>query len=453
MTGDGEAIAAAVARSATVAEVAIGAGILTDAGRLYVRHFGAGPACIIADQNTWTAAGGAVEAALRASGIVVRHHILPARPRPKPTVELAEDLKSVLAQDDATPVAVGSGVMNDIVKYAAFHLNRPYLCVATAASMDGYTSAGSPLSEKGFKKTVQCRPAKVVLADLDIIAAAPRAMTGWGYGDLAGKVPAGGDWVLADALGVEPIDTVAWPMVQTDLRRWLAAPEAIAAGDRGAMEGLFAGLTLVGLAMEAHGSSRPASGSDHQVAHLWEMEDLSQNGERVSHGACVAVGCTTVLALYDWLLRKDLTRIDSQSVIANAMTLDGKARLIEAAFGPGEIADRAFAETARKHLSPADHRIRLALLKAGWHGIAARLRTQLVPAPEMHAMLSAAGSPSDAADIGVTPDHLRHTVARARFLRDRYTILDLLDETGLLERAINEALPRAVARASGWREA
>ncbi len=166
--------------------------------------------------------------------------------------------------------------MNDLVKYAAFHLNRPYLCVATAASMDGYTSAGSPLSEKGFKKTLQCRPAKVVLADLDIIAAAPAAMTGWGYGDLAGKVPAGADWIIADALGIEPVDDIAWPMVQGNLRRWLGDPAAIASGDRRAMEGLFAGLTLVGLAMEAHGSSRPASGADHQVAHLWEMEDLSQ---------------------------------------------------------------------------------------------------------------------------------------------------------------------------------
>jgi glycerol-1-phosphate dehydrogenase [NAD(P)+] len=339
--------------------------------------------------------------------------------------------------------------MNDIVKYAAFHLNRPYLCVATAASMDGYTSAGSPLSEKGFKKTLQCRPAKVVLADLDVIAAAPRAMTGWGYGDLAGKVPAGGDWVLADALGVEALDAVAWPMVQTDLRRWLAAPEAIAAGDRAAMEGLFAGLTLVGLAMEAHGSSRPASGSDHQVAHLWEMEDLSQNGERVSHGACVAVGCVTILTLYDWLLRQDLTQLDTEGILAHAPSMDRKSALITAAFGPGDIADRAMVETARKHLTPPQHRARLALLRSRWPDTTARLRAQLIPAAGMRAMLSAAGSPSDAADIGVTPHHLRRTVAHARFLRDRYTILDLLDETGLLDRAIDEALPRAAVRASG----
>ncbi len=47
--------------------------------------------------------------------------------------------------------------------------------------------------------------------------------------------------------------------------------------------------------MEAHGSSRPASGADHQIAHLWEMDDLHHGGERVSHGACVAVGTMTAL--------------------------------------------------------------------------------------------------------------------------------------------------------------
>ncbi len=451
MTSDGEAIRAAVARSATVAEAAIGTGNLTDAGRLYVRHFGSGPACIVADENTWAAAGIATEAALAAAGITVRRHILPARPRPKPTVELGEMLGQVLAADGATPVAVGSGVMNDLVKYAAFRLDRPYLCVATAASMDGYTSAGSPLSERGFKKTLQCRPARVVLADLDVIAAAPAAMTGWGYGDLAGKVPAGGDWVLADALGIEPVDAVAWPMVQRDLRRWLGAPEAVAAGDRQAMEGLFAGLTLVGLAMEAHGSSRPASGADHQIAHLWEMEDLSQHGERVSHGACVSVGCVTVLALYDWLLTRDLTRLDIEAVVAAAPDMAGKTRAIAAAFGPGEIADRSVAETRAKHLGPAAHRDRLIRVARNWPGIAARLRHQLLPASDMRRMLRAAGAPADPADIGVAPGHLRRSVLNARFLRDRYTILDLLDETGLLDAALDAALPQSPAAAQALR--
>ena len=438
-----DAMAQAVARSPSVAECLIGVGVLAQAGAVYLRQFGSGPACLIADQATWEAAGATVEAALHASGIATRRHILPALPRPKPSLDLAKALRDVLAQDAATPVAIGSGVINDLVKHAAFTLDRAYLCVATAASMDGYTSAGSPLSVKGFKKTLQCRPARVVLGDLAVIAAAPRAMTGWGYGDLAGKVPAGADWILADALGIEPIDDLAWPMVQDNLRHWLVDPQAIAAGDPTAIAGLFAGLTMVGLAMEAHGTSRPASGADHQIAHLWEMEDLTFAGERVSHGACVAVGTSMTLRMWDWLLAQDLGRLDVAALVAHAPDRAAITRAVTAALGAGEIAQRATVETDAKHVEGAELGARLTQLVAVWPDLRQRLQAHLMPADQMRAALHLAGAPSDAADIGVTRNDLRRVTLAARFLRSRYTLLDLLAETGLLEQAVEATLPVA----------
>ena len=434
-------IARAVARSANVAEVLIGRGVLSQAAALYARHF-TGPAVLFADVRGWAAAGPQVQAALAAAGIATRSHVIPARPRPKPTTDLADSLRAQLRPGE-TPVAIGSGVMNDAVKHAAFTAGIPYLCVATAASMDGYTSAGAPLSEKGFKKTIPCRPAKALLADLDVIAAAPAEMTGWGYGDLAGKVPAGGDWIIADALGIEAIDDVAWPMVQDGLEGWLSHPDRIAAGDPAAIEGLFLGLTLVGLAMEAHGSSRPASGADHQIAHLWEMDDLHHHGERVSHGACVAVGTMAALRMFDWLLTRDLTTLDPARRAAEAPSLADKQAEILGHFGPGEIAERALAETRAKHVEGAALQARLALLRDLWPDLSPRLRARLWPADRMAAHLARAGAPVTAADIGVDPHYLHRTILKARFLRSRYTVLDLLDECGLLDQAAAAALPGA----------
>jgi glycerol-1-phosphate dehydrogenase [NAD(P)+] len=444
MTG-ASLIREAVARSASVAEVCIGRGVLSEAAALYLRHF-SGPVCLMADERGWAAAGPQVEAALNGAGVGTRRHVIAASPRPKPTVDLACALRAVL-QPGETPVAIGSGVMNDVVKYAAFTAGLPYVCVATAASMDGYTSAGAPLSEKGFKKTIPCRPARVLLADLDVIAAAPPQMTGWGYGDLAGKVPAGGDWIIADALGIEPIDTVAWPMVQDGLEGWLSQPDRIAAGDRDAVEGLFLGLTLVGLAMEAHGSSRPASGADHQIAHLWEMDDLHYGGERVSHGACVAVGTMATLRMYDWLLSQGRLQIATARLGGTPMA--AKEAEIRHLFGAGEIAERAIAETRLKHVEGDAMRDRLDGLHALWPALSQRLRARLWTADRMAAHLARAGAPVSGADIGVDDGYLYQSILKARFLRSRYTVLDLLDDCGLLEDAALAACARGDARQVG----
>lgn len=444
MTG-AELIRQAVARSANVAEVRIGRGVLVEAGALYLRHF-QGPACLMADERGWAAAGAQVEAALTAAGIATRRHIIPAQPRPKPTVDLADSLRATLRPGE-TPIAIGSGVMNDVVKHAAFTAGISYMCVATAASMDGYTSAGAPLSEKGFKKTIACRPARVLLADLDVIATAPPEMTGWGYGDLAGKVPAGGDWIIADALGIEAIDDVAWPMVQDGLEGWLSQPDLIAKGDRAAVEGLFLGLTLVGLAMEAHGSSRPASGADHQIAHLWEMDDLHYAGERVSHGACVAVGTMAALRMYDWLLAQNSLPADPAQVTTTSLA--AKEDEIRRLFGPGEIAERAILETRLKHIEGPALAARRAHLREIWPALSARLRARLWTADRMANHLSRAGAPVTGAEIGVDDRYLTQSILKARFLRSRYTVLDLLDECGLLHKAALAACEPSTVRKVG----
>lgn len=265
-------------------------------------------------------------------------------------------------------------------------------------------------------------------------------MTGWGYGDLAGKVPAGGDWMIADALGIEAIDDVAWPMVQDGLAGWLSAPERIAAGDPAAIEGLFVGLTLIGLAMEAYGSSRPASGADHQIAHLWEMENLHFAGEAVSHGACVSVGTIAMLRMYDWVLTQDLSRLDVAGRVAVAPSMQAKDAEILESFGPGEIAERASAETRAKHVESAALADRLERLRDVWPALSARLRARLWPADRMARHLAAAGAPSTAAEIGVDDARLNATILKARFLRSRYTLLDMLDECGLLEMAAARAV-------------
>ena len=105
-------------------------------------------------------------------------------------------MQEALGSVEAIPVAVGSGTINDLTKLAAHRLGRPYLVVATAASMDGYTAYGASITANGSKQTFDCPAPRAVLADLEVIAGAPGGMNASGYADLLAKNVAGatGSW-------------------------------------------------------------------------------------------------------------------------------------------------------------------------------------------------------------------------------------------------------------------
>jgi len=456
MTGPGQTTVAigrerryevpAVRRSKLIDSLIVGEDCLGEAGELFRGRFGDAPCLIVADENTYSVAGERVRAAIAAaSGKEPDIHVMPSRPRLAPDRARGDEIAAAIErmQREAggafpVPVAVGSGVINDLTRYAAFQAGTMFMSVPTAASMDGYTSAGAPLADNGFKITIQCAPPRIILADLDIIAAAPAAMSGWGLGDLAGKMPAGGDWLVSDALGIEPLDDVAWPLVQDNLREWLADPEGVRRGDRAAIADLFVGLAVSGVAMELYGSSRPASGADHQIAHIWEMENLSHNGEKVSHGACVAIGALTMLALFDWVVAQDLSRLDYAEVARRAPDWQGVENAVRIDFGNSNVAERAIGEMRDKWVSVETLAARLHRLKEEWSSLQRRLQSHLMRENEMRSVLSAAGAPVTVREIGLTPERHRATVLKARWIRKRYTLLDMLADAGMLERAVAE---------------
>lgn len=438
MDGSAGFLAEAVRAAAVTREVAVGAGALRSIAFAAMLLPAGRQLTVIADANTFAAAGRATDEILRTAEVaMVSPIVLPGSPRLKPDVALARDLASRLGER-AIPVAVGSGVVNDLVKYAAALAKRPYLCVATAASMDGYAASGAALLDGGFKRTFDCPPPLAVIADLDVIAKAPAEMSSWGYGDLAGKVVAGADWMLADALGEEPINPGPFAMVQERLTGWLADPAGLRDGDRDALEGLVSGLLVSGFAVQAHGNSRPASGSDHQFAHLWEMEGLSLRGERVSHGVCVGIGCVAMLALYEWLLSRERPVADIVAALAAQPEWPATEKRVRAAFDDPALADRAIAEMTAKRRDPVRLRQRLERFVEIWPSLRQQLAARLPGPARMRAALAACGAPSTPEEIGITPATLRADIQRARMIRRRYTLLDLLADAGLLERAIQE---------------
>jgi glycerol-1-phosphate dehydrogenase [NAD(P)+] len=433
-------IEAALRNATETAEVAIGAGVLPQVEEMFARGFGDQPAVVVADENTMEVAGSQVQRRLRSSGRRTQQpFVFPGRPTLHAEYTHIERLVQSLRAHDAVPVAVGSGSVNDIVKRASYECKRPYMCVGTAASMDGYTAFGAAISKDGYKQTMTCPAPRAVLADLEILRKAPPNMTSSGYADLLGKVTAGADWLVADALDVEKVDAQVWSLVQGPLRGAVGRPAELHSGDQQTLNDLMEGLVMSGLAMQAAASSRPASGAEHQFSHLWEMEGLGYQDEPpLSHGFKVGVGSIAIAALYERILVRDLGNLDVEAISAAWPSWDELERDVKGAQKAPGLDRAAIEESRAKYVTPDRLAQRLQLLRRRWPELRRRLQEQLLTSAELRQMLAAAGCPTQPHDIGLSPGAFKDTYRRARMIRRRYTVLDLAAEAGILEQSVEE---------------
>jgi glycerol-1-phosphate dehydrogenase [NAD(P)+] len=421
--------------------VLVGDDTLKSAPDLFGRAFAEQPAVIVADTTTFDVAGRAVHNAMLAAGYqMLEPLVFPGDPTLHADYEHIQALRESLRPAGAIPIAVGSGTVNDIVKRTAYECELRYMSVATAASMDGYTAFGAAITKDGFKLTMKCPAPRAVLADLGILVDAPRPMTASGYADLLAKITAGADWIVADALGIDQIDKTAWALVQTNLRKATRRPSDLGAGDRHAMKDLVDGLVSCGIAMQVTASSRPASGAEHQFSHLWEMEALGiqpeTEDELPSHGFKVGLGTLASAALYEELLRCDLSGLDVSSIKAAWPTWGQVEARVRTAHSSSGLADAIVEQSRGKYIDQEALGERLSLLTQRWPELRGRLKEQLLGPGQIRAQLREAGCPTTPSELALTLATLRTTYRRARMIRSRYTVLDLAYETGLFDRCV-----------------
>ena len=405
--------------------------------------FPGSPALLVADANTWEAAGKRLEAAFRAADVPLCAPYVFAAPPTERAAFVRETRAAIAAAaapaGAAAPpiaIAVGSGTINDLCKRASFELGRPYVCFATAASVDGFASFGAPImDDDGFKITRECPAPLAIAAEPAVLAAAPAFLASSGYGDLLGKIPAGADWlVAAEVTGRDAVDARAWELVQTPLERWLAAPDKISAGDPVAVAGLFEGLVASGFAMQVVRASRPASGTEHHFSHTWEMAGLRlADGTEPTHGHKVALGSVCSAAATRALFARDFTAADIPAALAAYPSWEAREARVRAEAPDSRMADAMLAECRAKHLEGDALRARLDLLAAKWGELRVLALRQLDRLPDLVERLAAAGCPTTPAELNTTAADIRRMVPRVQMIRRRYTALDIAFEIGRLD--------------------
>jgi glycerol-1-phosphate dehydrogenase [NAD(P)+] len=195
-------------------------------------------------------------------------------------------------------VAVGGGRCLDLGKLAAARAGLTVIAVPTQLSHDGICSPVAVVpNEEGLAESLGAIAPIAVFVSLPTVVTAPAGTVSAGLGDLLANPLALRDWALAAERGIDEVDHRAWDMSVESfelIEPYLDTRVGELANNPTFFRHLADSLVLSGMSMIYAGTSRPASGAEHEVSHA--IDELY--GGKALHGAQVAFGCIVSVALY-----------------------------------------------------------------------------------------------------------------------------------------------------------
>ena len=377
---------------------------------------------VVSDRNTFDALGRRVARAL--AGIAAIESVVLDTPRAD--LATVDELRAHTTAAEAL-LAVGAGTLNDLCKYLAHQSGRPYAVFATAPSMNGYLTGTASLARDGFKVSLAARSPVGAFFDLDVLRQAPGRLIRAGIGDAICRTTAQADWLLGYYLRDASYCEAPYLLQVEDERSLLSHAAAVVQGEIEEVAALTRLLVLAGLGMVMVGGSHPASMGEHLISHYIDMMARPHPGSL--HGEQVGVATLTVSRLQHALLQAErppevrLTRLDEAAMRARY----GESR--------GDAFLAAFRSKALDEAAAARMNARLAEV---WPAMSARLRDVMLPTARLREALDAAGAPTRGVDLDLPRGFYRDAVRHAREIRDRYSILDLAGDAGLLEDFVAE---------------
>lgn len=414
-------------------QFSVRAGAIQDVHQCVAGRFRGKSVGMVADERTYSIAGKSVSELLLSVGYDVIRCIVPdgAGGRPHATFDAVLDVERRLHTAEFI-VAVGSGTVNDLGKLASYRLGIPYAIVATAPSMNGYTSAVAAIMKDGLKQTIPCHQPAAVVADLDVLCKAPLPLIQAGLGDLESKPVSTADFMLSAMLRGTYFCPVPGQVVAEAEALAAACALELSEGKPEAVKVLTEALLLSGCSMKLAGSSSPASGGEHLISHYWDMTAAAENRIEGSHGAQVGVATIATASLYEFLRKLSPDALHVDNLVAARPSAANESAAVAARHGT--FGDLAAAEMQKKRISDQAYRQELQYVISYWDVIWEALST-LKPAAAIRNVLQQAGCPVTVDALGLTDAHLRRGFLYAREIRGRFTVLDFAADLGVLETA------------------
>lgn len=317
--------------------------------------------------------------------------------------------EEALGEDTEWIIAAGAGTIHDIARYIAHKRKIAFISYPTACSVDGYASAVCAMTWRGFKKTSAGVAPAAVVADTDVFSTAPYRLTASGIGDVLGKYVSLADWQCAKLLINEDFCERIYSLMKQSVDSVREYLPAIHAGEKDAYETLMLSLILSGVSMQIWGDSRPASGSEHHLSHLWEMGILNERPDAL-HGERVGIGLLVALRHYEAVAK--LTDVESSIQPYTGMPLPLMRKNLGGLY-----------EDILKENQPDLLRlVSTEKMTAKFPQLQQIIKT-LPNARKLRPFMQAAGCATTMEDIGLSRDIIPDSIVMAPFVRRRLTIM------------------------------
>lgn len=392
----------------------------------HIKEFGYKKIFMVADKNTWKAAGQAAADEMAAAGIAFDKVILDYDEVIPDEHVIGEILAAVVPGTDLI-LAVGSGTINDLCKLISFRMGLDYIIYATAPSMDGFVSIGSAVILNHVKTTLDCHGPVAVIGDVDVLAQAPMRLIAAGLGDTLGKYTCLFDWKLSRLINDEYYCEEVVDMVETAISTVMKYSNEVKNRNAEAVKAVTEALVLTGIAMSFVGNSRPASGCEHHFSHFWEMKAFMHGKFPALHGTQVGVGTIIALYLYHMLENQE---VDFAALKASSFDKEAWIKEIKEVYEIAADGIISVEEKSKKNdISMRNQR--LEVIEKNWDMIRQMIRDNLPKVKEMEDLFAGLDAPTNPTQIDVSLEELYQSVIYAKEVRPRYTVLQLIWDLGL----------------------
>ena len=389
--------------------------------------FGTKRAYVLSDRNTEAVVGARLKEML-SGALTLSSYVFPESPSPDDRA-VGCALMNMPSEVD-TVIGVGSGVINDIGKLISSYTGKKYVIVATAPSMDGYASATSSMCRCGCKVSIPSKLPDAIVGDSSVIATAPYKMLLSGYGDMIAKYVSICEWRISNLINGEPVSEDVAAFVRELLSECTAAvkEKGLASAEVAAM--VFEGLIGTGVAMYYAGSSRPASGCEHYISHVYDMRSEAKGTFAESHGIQCAIATLTCVKLYEALARAVPDRERALSAVRafdKAAAFDKLRELV----GEESAAVMEALEEKEGKYDTEKHAARLEVILANYDKLLSVVKEELPSHAELSALFDIIGMPKSFGEAGIDESILPDVISASRDIRYKYVLSHLLFDLGL----------------------